>query len=169
MMAGGWSPKSEVTVRPASRADLPIFLDLVDALADYEKLPRPEPDARDRLARDGFGETRRFNPYIGEVDGEVVGYAITFHTYSSFLARPTLYLEDVFVLPEARGRGLGRAFFHYLAKEALREGCGRMEWVVLTWNDLAIDFYERMGATRMSDWHTYRFTDEDLQRIAGVR
>lgn len=169
MIGSGRSLGPEVAVRPAVEADLPVFLDLVDALADYEKLPRPDPEARDRLARDGFGRTRRFDPYIGEVEGEVAGYAITFHTYSSFLARPTLYLEDVFVLPDARGQGLGRAFFHYLANEALRQGCGRMEWVVLTWNDLAIDFYERMGATRMSDWHTYRFTAGELQRVAGAR
>ncbi len=162
------SQSDGVLIRPATEADLPVFLDLVDALADYEKLGRPPPEARARLARDGFQEPRRFRAFMGELDGEPVGYAITFHTYSSFLALPTLYLEDVFVLPEARGKGVGRAFFRFLAKEAVRQGCGRMEWVVLNWNQLAIDFYDRLGATRMEDWHTYRLTADDLQRVAGA-
>lgn len=157
-----------ITVRPATAADAEVFLSLVDALADYEKLDRPAPDARERLLKDGFGpeSERRFQPYIAELDGTPVAYAITFETYSSFLARPTLYLEDVFVLPEARRAGVGRAIFRTLAREAVRRGCGRMEWAVLDWNQLAIDFYEKMGARRMGEWYTYRLTAEELRTIA---
>lgn len=158
---------SGVVIRSAAKEDAGVFLDLVEALADYEKLGRPAPAARERLLRDGFGESPRFRPYLAELDGRVVGYAITFHTYSSFLALPTLYLEDVFVLPDARGHGVGRAFFRHLAAQALREGCGRMEWVVLNWNRLAIDFYERLRAERMSGWSTYRLNAEQLAEIAG--
>ena len=158
---------SRIVIRSAAKDDAGVFLDLVEALADYEKLGRPEPEARERLLRDGFGESPRFRPYLAELDGRVVGYAITFHTYSSFLALPTLYLEDVFVLPDARGHGVGRAFFRHLAAQALRDGCGRMEWVVLNWNRLAIDFYERLGAEHMGGWSTYRLDAERLAEIAG--
>lgn len=158
---------ADIVVRPAGPADAEVFLDLVDALAEYEKLGPPDPAARERLLRDGFGPEPRFRPYVAELDGRVVGYAITFHTYSSFLALPTLYLEDVFVLPDARGHGVGRAFFRTLARQAIADGCGRMEWVVLEWNRLAIDFYDRMGARRMSDWYTYRLDRQRLAEIAG--
>lgn len=157
----------QIVIRRAAPDDAEIFLELVDALADYEKLGRPAPEARERLVRDGFGESPRFRPYLAERDGRVVGYAITFHTYSSFLALPTLYLEDVFVLPEARRYGVGRAFFRHLARQALSDGCGRMEWVVLNWNEMAIDFYDKLGAERMREWSTYRFERERLTEIAG--
>lgn len=159
---------AEIVVREARADESDVFLHLVEALADYEKLGRPDPDARDRLVRDGFGPSPKFRPYLAELNGRVVGYAITFYTYSSFLARPTLYLEDVFVLPEARRFGVGRAFFRTLARQALRDDCGRMEWVVLEWNQIAIDFYEeKLGARRMSDWYTYRLDREKLREIAG--
>src|SRR5206468_2586938 len=105
-----------------------------------------------RLARDAGGDPRRFRTLLGEVDGEVVGYAIYFFTYSTFLARPSLYLEDIFVLPDMRGRGAGKALFCACAAEAVREGCGRMEWQVLDWNQPSIDFYERAGARLMKEW-----------------
>jgi GNAT superfamily N-acetyltransferase len=157
---------SKTQIRPATAGDAELFLTLVDALADYEKLDRPTPEARQRLVRDGFGNQPRFQAYLAELDGRAVGYAITFETYSSFLALPTLYLEDLFVLPEARRHGVGSAVFRFLAAEAVRRGCGRMEWVVLDWNQLAIDFYERLGARRMSDWYTYRLAADQLREIA---
>lgn len=156
-----------IRIRPAERADAETFLTLVDALADYEKLARPTPEARERLVRDAFGERPRIGVHLLELEGRAVGYTITFETYSSFLALPTLYLEDLFVLPEARCHGVGRAAFRFLAGEAVRRGCGRMEWQVLDWNQLAIDFYERAGARRMSDWYTYRLTAEQLREIAA--
>jgi GNAT superfamily N-acetyltransferase len=151
-----------IAIRPAGPADADTLLELVDALADYEKLRRPDEAARTRLRRDGFGENPRFRAYLGEADGEPVAYAITFHTYSSFLALPTLYLEDLFVLPDARGKGVGSALFRHLVQEAVREGCGRMEWVVLDWNRVAIDFYERQGARRLTEWYTYRLDRERM-------
>ena len=162
----GSEEASDTVVRRAGLADTDVFLGLVDALADYERLPRPTADARQRLIRDGFGEATLFDPYIVEIEGRPVGYAITLSTYSSFLAQPTLFLEDLFVLPEARGRGVGRVIFRHLAREAVRRGCGRMEWVVLDWNELAIGFYERLGARRLTEWQTYRLTRPQLEEIA---
>ena len=156
------------TIRPATRADGETFLSLVDALADYEKLDRPTPEARQRLLNDAFGERPRISVFLGETDGRAVAYAIVLETYSSFLALPTLYLEDLFVLPDERRGGIGRAMFRHLADEALRRGCGRMEWVVLDWNRLAIDFYEKLGARRLTEWYTYRLTTEQLRDIAAA-
>jgi GNAT superfamily N-acetyltransferase len=166
---GGPDELAAIAVRPARIADAGALLALIDALADYEHLPRPDAAARERLVRDGFGDRKRFDGFLAELDGRPVGYAIVFETYSSFLAKPTLYLEDVFVLPEARGRGVGRAFFRMLAAEALARGCGRMEWVVLDWNELAIGFYEALGARRMAEWYPYRLDVEGLERVAGTR
>src|SRR4051794_19256520 len=156
-------------VRPAPLADAETWLSLVDALADYEKLARPTAEARGRLVHDAFGpEPHRIQVYIGEMEGRAVAYAITCETYSSFLALPTLYLEDLFVLPHARRGGIGRAMFGYLAAEAARRGCGRMEWAVLDWNRLAIDFYDKLGARRMREWLTYRLTAGQLREIAAA-
>jgi GNAT superfamily N-acetyltransferase len=156
-----------LSIRPAAASDAETFLRLIDALADYEKLDRPTPEARERLLRDGFGPAPRFQAYLAETDGRAIAYAITFETYSSFLALPTLYLEDIFVLPEARRHGVGSAMFRMLAREAVRRGCGRMEWAVLDWNQLAIDFYEKLGARRMQEWYSYRLTADQLREIAG--
>lgn len=159
-----------VRIRPATAADGDTFLALVDALADYEELDRPTPEARARLLRDAFGAPpNRIRAFLAESDGRAVGYAITCETYSSFLALPTLYLEDLFVLPDARRLGVGSAFFRFLAAEAVRGGYGRMEWVVLAWNQLAIDFYEKLGAERLSGWHTYRLTADRLREVAAER
>ena len=155
-----------VTVRKARHEDAPRVLELVDALADYERLPRPDADARERLLRDGFGPAPRFDLLVGERDGAPVGYALFFETYSSFLARPTLYLEDLFVHPDHRKSGLGLALFRAVATEAVRRECGRMEWAVLTWNRLAIDFYERLGAVALEDWRTFRLTGDALGAVA---
>ena len=156
----------DIQIRPATEADGETFLSLVDALADYEKLDRPTPDARRRLLADAFGPRQRIWVYIAERDGRAAGYAITCETYSSFLALPTLYLEDLFVLPDARRHGIGRAFFRFLAGEAVRRGCGRMEWVVLDWNQLAIDFYDKLGARQMKEWYIYRLTADQLREVA---
>jgi GNAT superfamily N-acetyltransferase len=156
-----------IRVRPAVAADAQRLLSLVDALADYERLERPSAEARERLVRDGFGGAPRFQAYLAEREGRVVAYAITFETYSSFLALPTLYLEDIFVLPAERRAGVGEQIFRYLAGEALRRGCGRMEWVVLDWNKPAIEFYEKIGGERLGEWMTYRLTADKLGAIAG--
>ena len=140
-------------VRRATAADVEAILQLVDALADYESLPRPSAEAKKRLAAD---LDKRFDAWIAEVDGKSAGYAFVFETYSSFLALPTLYLEDLFVLPEYRSRKVGFALFSEVLEEAKRRGCGRMEWTVLDWNELAIQFYKRAGAAHMKEWNLYR-------------
>jgi len=156
------------TVQPARREDANALLALVDALADYEKLARPDAAAKERLIQDGFERTPpRFWVYLAWEDDKAVGYVIALETYSSFLAKPTLYLEDFFVLPEARGQGAGGDLFRYAAAEALRRGCGRMEWVCLNWNQLAIGFYEKRGGEHLDDWRYYRLTDEGLHRLTA--
>lgn len=154
-----------IAVRKTTRADAPALLNLIDALADYEKLTPPDPAAKERLVRDMFTERPRIESLIVKVDGMPAGYTLFFETYSSFLALPTLYLEDLFVLPEFRGRRVGSALFREMIAEAHRRGCGRMEWSVLDWNQLAIDFYDRYGARRLHEWHYYRFLREDMERI----
>jgi GNAT superfamily N-acetyltransferase len=158
---------TDLTIRSATAHDGDTFLSLVDALADYEKLDRPTPEARQRLLADAFGERQRISVFLAEREGRAVAYAIVLETYSSFLALPTLYLEDLFVLPDERRGGIGRAMITVLAEEALRRGCGRMEWVVLDWNQLAIDFYDKLGARRLSEWFTYRLTADQLREMAG--
>jgi GNAT superfamily N-acetyltransferase len=147
-------------------ADIPSFLSLIDALAEYEHLSGPDAEARARLTADALGDPPLFAVLLAERDGTAIGYATYFFTYSTFLARPTLYLEDLFVLEEDRRRGLGKAFMHRLAVEALRRGCGRMEWQVLTWIEPAINFYKGLGAAHLVDWHGYRLTADQLERMA---
>lgn len=157
---------TDARIRPGSADDADALLDLVIALAEYETLPPPDAAARDRLVRDGFGAKPRFRLLFAEVDARAVGYALFFDAYSSFLARPTLYLEDLFVLPDHRGTGLGGALFQAVAAEAVRLDCGRMEWAVLTWNQLAIDFYRRLGAEMLADWQTCRLAGDTLRAVA---
>lgn len=157
-----------VHVRPAGRNDAPVILSLVRGLAEYEKLPPPDAGAEARLIRDMFASPPRIQAFLGECDGVPAGYAFVFETYSSFLALPTLYLEDLFVLPAYRGRKLGYALFTAMVAEAHRRGCGRMEWSVLDWNQLAIDFYERLGAKELKEWRVYRLVRNDMERILGM-
>ncbi len=140
-------------IRPYAPGDAKVLTSLIRALARYEKLPPPGPAASRRLIAD-IG--RRIRVLMADVDGVCVGYAIYLFTYSSFLAKPTLYLEDIFVLPEHRRGGIGGRFFEALLKEARREKCGRMEWVVLDWNTPAHRFYRKLGAKPLDDWNTYR-------------
>ncbi len=151
-----------VLVRKLQPTDVPRLLDLIDGLADYEKLARPDAAARQRLAADATAEPPRFSTLLAETGGQLVGYAIYFFTYSTFRARPTLYLEDVFVVPERRGQGAGIALFGACAREAVAQGCARMEWQVLAWNAPSIQFYERLGARRQADWLPFRLDDEAL-------
>jgi GNAT superfamily N-acetyltransferase len=156
-----------VVVRKLQPTDVPRLLELIDGLADYEKLARPDAAARERLAADATADPPRFSTLLAEIDGHVVGYAIFFFTYSTFRARPTLYLEDVFVLPERRGRGAGVALFRACAREAVARGCARMEWQVLAWNTPSIEFYERLGAHHQADWLPFRLDDQALLAVSG--
>lgn len=154
-----------LSVRQLSAEDAPRLLELIDGLADYEKLPRPDPAARERLMADATADPPRFRTLLCDVDGEIVGYAIYFFTYSTFLARPTLYLEDIFVLPQSRGAGAGMALFRACAREAVSNECARMEWQVLAWNTPSIAFYERLAARHNSDWLPFRLDGEALLAI----
>lgn len=145
-------------VRPATPSDGPALTALIDALADYEKLERPSEAARDRLQHDLFGPKPRIECHLALLGSEAVGYSILLETYSSFLALPTLYLEDLFVLPAFRGRRVGYALFEEARREARRRGCGRMEWTVLSWNRLAIDFYNKAGGKHVDEWQLFRIS-----------
>jgi GNAT superfamily N-acetyltransferase len=158
-------PEEKIQVRCAVPGDENAMLYLIDALADYEHLQRPDQEARKRLVRDGFGEKKRFDTLLAEVNDKAVGYAIILETYSSFLALPTLYLEDIFVLEEFRSRRLGYLLFRACVEEAYRRGCGRMEWMVLNWNQLAIGFYERLGAQRLQDWLPFRMVRKEMETL----
>lgn len=157
-----------VVIRPLTDDDIPAFLDLIGALADYEHLPRPDADARSRLAADARAQPATFQVLLAHLDGVVVGYALFFMTYSTFLARPTLYLEDLFVQPEFRSRGAGTALFRHCAWLAVQRGCGRMEWQVLDWNAPALAFYEAQGAHRLAEWLPCRLTGSALEDVAAL-
>ena len=156
---------SQIQIHHASEADGSTVISLVRALADYEKLSRPDQAACQRLLNDAFGDRKRIDILLAELEGHPVGYAILLETYSSFLALPTLYLEDIFVLPEHRGCGVGYELFQFCAKEALRRGCGRMEWMVLDWNELAHKFYARLGARRLKEWIPYRMLRNEIENM----
>ena len=151
-----------VAVRRATRADAKTIVDLVIALAKFERLEPPDIEARGRLVKDIF-DRKLANVFVARVERRLVGYALYFYTYSSFLARPTLYLEDIFVREDSRRRGVGEALFMRCVKEANRQGCGRMEWAVLTWNSKAMSFYEGLGAKRLEGQYIYRLDGESLR------
>ena len=163
-------PAPPFTLRRAERADAPALLRLVCALADFEKLEPPDAEAQQRLIEDTFADKPRIESWLAFADirAEAVGYAMILETYSSFLGRPTLYLEDVFVLPEFRGRGIGSAFLRQCVALAHERGCGRMEWTCLDWNIRAQTVYEqKVGARRMSEWFLYRLTRPAMERYLG--
>ncbi|WP_257449122.1 GNAT family N-acetyltransferase [Archangium lipolyticum] len=153
-------------IRSATPSDLPIITRLIRALAEYEKLTHAvtlrEEDLREHL----FGGRPYAEVVLAEDAGQVVGFALFFHNYSTFLSKPGLYLEDLFVLPEHRGQGHGKALLSHLAKLAVERGCGRFEWNVLDWNTPAIEFYESFGAEMQREWKLFRLTGEALRRFA---
>jgi GNAT superfamily N-acetyltransferase len=137
------------------------FMDLIDKLAEYEKLASPDQAAKRRLKRDYLSDKPKYEAFIGKVDGKPISYVIFFFTYSSFLALPTLFLEDIFVLEEYRRQGVGQKMFDFLKETAKREGCCRIEFTVLNWNKSAQAFYEKNGAKRL-EWFLYRLVKEDF-------
>lgn len=156
-----------VTIRPGEPADVPVIADLIRGLAVYEKLEDQVTMTEERLGDALFGDRRYAETLIAEDGGEAIGFALFFHNFSTFLAQPGIYLEDLFVNPEHRSKGVGRALLERLAQIAVDRGCARLEWAVLHWNAEAIKFYERLGARPNSDWVVYRLTGEDLRRLAG--
>jgi GNAT superfamily N-acetyltransferase len=152
-------------IRAAEPGDVALIADLIRQLAKFEKL-EDEVVLTDDLLRNGLFGTRPYaETVIAEKDGKPIGFALFFHTFSTFLARPGIYLEDLFVLEEHRGHGVGRALLSHLAHLAVERGCGRLEWAVLNWNRDAIGFYERLGARPNSEWTVYRLTGEALASL----
>jgi GNAT superfamily N-acetyltransferase len=156
-----------VEIRFGERSDVPLILRLIKALSVYEKLEDKLVATEEKVEKALFGPRPYAETLIAELDGEPVGFALFFHNFSTFLAQPGIYLEDLFVEPEHRGAGIGRALLGRLAEIALERDCGRLEWAVLDWNKDAIGFYERLGAKPQDDWTVYRLTGEPLRRLAG--
>lgn len=152
---------AEFAIGQVTDRTFPEFLHLLEALACYEHLNPPDDAARSRLKSDLLQDHPRYEAYLGRLGDVAVGFVTFFFTYSTFLARPTLYLEDLFVLEQYRGHGLGGRLFDFCRNEARIRGCGRMDWMVLTWNEPSIPFYEKIGAARLG-WYTYRLEGDCL-------
>ena len=152
-------------IRPARPPDGPSIVRLVRGLAEFEKLSGPDEAAAARLVEDAFGARRRFDVLVAEVDDRVQAYALFFEGYSTFRAAPTLWLEDLFVDPAFRGRGIGGALMHAVAEVAVARGCARFEWSVLDWNEGAQRFYESLGATLLGEWLVCRVEGSALVKL----
>ena len=155
-------------IRPATPADIPAIIQLIRALSDYEKLSDQVVVTEAQLREHLFGPRPYAEVQLAEEGGQLVGYALFFHTYSTFLGQPSLYLEDLFVLPSHRGQGFGKGLLARLARLAVERNCGRFEWMVLDWNTPAIQFYESLGAAVAPEWKLCRMTGEALQRFAST-
>jgi GNAT superfamily N-acetyltransferase len=156
-----------LAIRPATQADVPAILHFIQRLAEYEKMPESCVATEASLTETLFGPRPFAEAYLADWHGSPAGFALFFHNYSTWLARPGLYLEDLFVLPELRGHGIGKALLQKLAQIAVERGCGRMEWSVLDWNTPSIDFYRAHGAISMDEWTTFRLHGDALARFAG--
>ena len=155
-----------LSIRPATTQDARLILDFVRDLAEYERAPEAAVATESDLLRDGFGPNPKFHCVIAEWDGEPAGFAFYFYNYSTWQGRPGLYLEDLFVRPQYRGKGIGKALLVHLAQVAVRENCGRFQWQVLDWNTPAIQFYESLGARKLTEWLTMRVEGEDIEKLA---
>ena len=161
--------RAALSIRRGTRRDVPTIVALIRGLAEYERLVHEVEITPAQARRHGFGRRPYFETLICRRGRRPVGFALYFFTYSTFLGRPSLYLEDLFVLPEERGRGAGRALLRALGKVAMARGCGRMEWTVLDWNAPAIRFYRRIGALLHKEWIHTRLTGAPLRRLARSR
>ncbi len=163
------SPRADFAIRPATRADVPELLRLIRELAVYEKLEHMAQGSEPMLADALFGARPAAEALVAERGGRAVGFALYFTTFSTFLCKPGLYLEDLFVEPAHRGHGLGKALLARLASLAAERDCGRLEWRVLDWNEPSIRFYESLGASLMKEWILVRMTRSELEALAGRR
>lgn len=159
---------ADLAIRPATPADVPLLLGLIRELADYEKLTHEVVATEEQLRQTLFGHTPCAEALIGDVGGQPAGFALYFQNYSTFLAKPGLYLEDLFVQPAHRGLGLGKALITAVARIAHERDCGRFEWTVLDWNTPAIRFYESLGAQMKADWRIMRVTGPALEQMARL-
>lgn len=155
-----------ITIRPATPADVPEILGFIRALAAYEREPEAVFATEEGLLRDGFGPNPFYFCLMAELDGRSAGFALYFFNYSTWLGRPGLYLEDLFVPPELRGQGVGKALLQRVAAIALEKGCQRLQWEVLDWNTPAIDFYRAMGAEFLDEWRNVRLSGDAIRRLA---
>ena len=155
-----------INIRAATSADAKLIFDLIVELAVYEKAPHEGVTDENGISDSLFGPTARAKALVCEVDGRAVGYAVYFYSYSTWLGRNGIYLEDVYVSPAFRGRGAGKALLRQLAQIAAAENCGRLEWSVLDWNTPAIEFYEALGAQAQSEWIKYRISGDALRKLA---
>jgi GNAT superfamily N-acetyltransferase len=156
-----------LTIEPATERDLPAIVHLVRQLARYEKLEHAMVASQDDFRQALFGAERTAYALMAFADDSPVGFALYFYNFSTFLGKRGIYLEDIFVEPEHRGRGIGSALLKRLAKIAKDQNCGRIEWSVLTWNQPSIDFYHRLGALTLDDWRTFRLHGEPLGQLAA--
>jgi GNAT superfamily N-acetyltransferase len=156
----------EITIAPAAPADVPLILEFLCELAAYEKLAHEVVATPEDMHAAIFGERPVVETVIARLDGEAVGYALFFPTFSTFLGKPGLYLEDLYVRPAARGFGVGRKLLEHLAGITVERGWGRLEWSVPDWNEPSIAFYKKMGAKPMDEWTVFRLTGESLRRLA---
>jgi len=155
-----------LTIRPAQEHEVSIVLGFVRELAEYERLTHEVVATEECLRKALFGPRPYAEVVFACLDGEPVGFALFFHNFSTFLGRPGIYLEDLYVRPTARGRGVGQRLLNWLAREAVERGCGRLEWAVLDWNEPAIRFYKSLGAAPMEQWKIFRLTGDALERVA---
>jgi GNAT superfamily N-acetyltransferase len=158
-----------IDIQKAEVNDVPLILEFIQGLAEYERLRDSCIATEEKLRETLFSTNPAAEVIIARFDGEPMGFALFFHNYSTFLAQRGVYLEDLFVKPEARGKGVGFALLSELARIAIDRDCGRLEWAVLDWNDLAIDFYKRIGAMPMNEWTTFRMTGDRLAELARSR
>ena len=158
--------KESFAIRAATVADVPVILELIRALATYERAPNDVTATEDGLTEVLFGEKPAAEVLLAFENETAVGFAVFFYNFSTWLGRPGLYLEDLFVRPENRGKGYGRALLIHLAKIARERGCGRMEWAVLDWNEPAIEFYRKLGAKPMDEWTVFRLTRDEIAKLA---
>jgi GNAT superfamily N-acetyltransferase len=158
---------AEARIREANEGDVPLILSLIRELAEYEKLSDEVVATEDGLRDSLFGERRYAEVLIAEHDGAPAGFALFFHNFSTFLGKPGIYLEDLYVKPAFRGSGIGKKLLVHLASLAKRRGCGRLEWWVLDWNEPSIGFYKKLGAVPMDDWTVYRVSGSALEDLAS--
>jgi len=159
--------RSTLSIRRATPRDAALVLKMIRGLAEYERLAHQMEATVGQIRRHGFGRRRYFEALICRRGRAAIGFALYFFTFSTFVGRPTLYLEDLFVLPEERGRGAGKALLSALARIAVRRGCGRLEWAVLDWNEKAFRFYRRLGAKPAKQWVLTRLSGKPLRRLAA--
>jgi GNAT superfamily N-acetyltransferase len=161
------TPIANFTIRNATATDIPLILSFIKELAEYEKLSNEVVATEEMLSESLFGERTFAEVVLGYYEDEPVAFALFFHNYSTFLGKPGLYLEDLYVKPDMRGKGIGKVLIHYLANLAKQRGCGRFEWWVLDWNKEAIRFYQSIGSKSMDEWTVQRIDGEALDQLAN--